>query len=63
VLTADDSPADEAAGFTFQIDWGDGTSQNIAPTQGNGAGTAVEHVYTETGTYTVTMTATDQAGC
>jgi Ca2+-binding RTX toxin-like protein len=62
VLTAADSPGDEAAGFTFQIDWGDGTTQTIDPTPGNGAGTAVDHVYTEIGTYTVTMTATDQSG-
>jgi hypothetical protein len=62
VLTADDSPGDEAAGFTFNVNWGDGTSQTIDPTPGNGSGTAVDHVYTEIGTYTVTMTATDQGG-
>ena len=62
VLTADDAPGDEEAGFTFQIDWGDGTTQMIDPTPGNGAGTTVDHIYTEIGAYTVTMTATDQAG-
>jgi hypothetical protein len=62
LLTAVDSRADEAAGFTFQINWGDGTTQTIDPTPGNGAGTAVDHVYTEIGTYTVTVTATDQGG-
>ena len=62
VLTASDSPADEAAGFSFNIDWGDGTVQTIDPTSGNGDGTAVDHAYKGIGTYTVTMTATDQAG-
>jgi Ca2+-binding RTX toxin-like protein len=62
VLTADDSCGDEAAGFKFNVNWGDGTSQTIDPTPGNGSGTAVDHVYTEIGPYTVTMTATDQDG-
>ena len=62
VVSAEDAPGDEQAGFTFQIDWGDGMTQTIDPTPGNGAGTTVDHIYTEVGTYTVMMTATDQAG-
>jgi hypothetical protein len=62
VLTASDSPADEAAGFTFQIDWGDGFTQTIDPTPENGGGTTVDHAYTDLGTYIVTMTARDQGG-
>jgi hypothetical protein len=54
------SPTDQAAGFTYAITWGDGTPvQAIPATAGNGAGVAVDHIYTAPGAYTVTVTATD----
>jgi hypothetical protein len=57
------SPTDQAAGFTYAITWGDGTPvQTIAATAGNGAGVAVDHIYTAPGSYTVTVTATDDDG-
>src|SRR5262249_46940052 len=58
-LTASDpSSVDQAAGFTFSITWGDGASQTVT----GPSGTAVSHVYTATGTYTVKVTATDKDG-
>jgi autotransporter-associated beta strand protein len=67
-LTAGDpSPADMAAGFTYVINWGDGTQANpdvqtIAATANNGNGLAVNHTFTAAGTYTISVTATDQDG-
>jgi streptogramin lyase len=64
----DPSPIDQAAGFTYTVNWGDGTpTQSITATPGNGAGVAVEHVYTTaplTGSVvrTLTLTATDKDG-
>jgi hypothetical protein len=53
----DPSPVDQAAGFTYQINWGDGTTQTV---QGPGSGVQVDHVFTAAGPYTVTATATDK---
>ena len=63
-VSADDpSSADEAAGFSFVIDWGDGTDpQTIPATPNNGAGVALGHIFTTVGTYTVQVTATDKDG-
>jgi hypothetical protein len=66
-LSANASAVDQPAGFTFAINWGDGISQapdiqTIPRTAGNGAGVAVDHVYTTPGTYTVSVTATDLDG-
>jgi hypothetical protein len=58
-LTANDpSSVDQAAGFTFAIAWGDGTTQTVS----GPSGTTVSHVYTASGTYTVQVTATDKDG-
>jgi Ca2+-binding RTX toxin-like protein len=57
------SAAEQAAGFTYTINWGDGSPvQTVARTPGNGAGVTVSHVFTDSGTYPVTVTATDQDG-
>jgi phospholipase C len=59
----DPSPADQAAGFTYTIRWGDGSAvQTITPSAGNGSGVAVDHVFTTPGSYTVQVTATDKDG-
>jgi subtilisin-like proprotein convertase family protein len=55
----DASPADQAAGFTYAIDWGDGTS--VQPVTG-GASVSVAHTYATAGTFTVSVTATDKDG-
>ena len=60
---SDVSPADSAAGFTYIVDWGDGAAgRTIAATAGNGDGVAVDHVFTEAGTYTLQVTAIDRDG-
>jgi hypothetical protein len=57
------SAVEQAAGFTYTINWGDGSPvETIARTAGNGAGVNDNHVFTDSGTYTVTVTATDQDG-
>jgi hypothetical protein len=58
----DPDPTDQAAGFVYHINWGDGTTQTIARTAGNGSGVALDHTYTAPGTYTVKVTATEDGG-
>jgi len=55
----DPSHIDQAAPFTYQITWGDGTTQTV---QGPGSGVSVGHVFTAPGPYTVSTTATDKDG-
>ncbi len=54
----DPSAVDQAAGFTFMINWGDGTTQEVTGL----SGMTVDHIYTASGDYTVTLTATDKDG-
>jgi Ca2+-binding RTX toxin-like protein len=57
------SPVDSAAGFTYSIDWGDGSAvQVVGPSAGNGSGVAVDHTFTGIGSYTVSVTAADKDG-
>jgi cyclophilin family peptidyl-prolyl cis-trans isomerase/PKD repeat protein len=57
-LAATDSSADVAAGFTYRIDWKDGSAvQVIAP----GTNSA-SHSYATAGNYDVSVTATDKDG-
>src|SRR5262249_39841736 len=63
LTSTDFSPVDQAAGVTFTINWGDGTAaQTITPSANNGAGSPASHVYAATGTYIVSVTATDKDG-
>jgi hypothetical protein len=58
---SDPSSVDQAAGFSYVINWGDGSPvQTIARTAGNDTGVQVTHVYTRSGPYTVQLTATDK---
>jgi hypothetical protein len=58
-LTATDpSPEDQAAGFSFSVDWGDGTVDNLVGL----SGTTASHIYTSEGLYAVSVVATDQNG-
>lgn len=60
---ATDEPADEASGFSYTIDWGDGSPQTtISAAPNNGGGVALQHVYLTTGSYTITATASNDDG-
>jgi hypothetical protein len=60
---ADPSPVDQAAGFAYSIDWGDGSPvQQLAAAPGNDAGIAVSHHFPAPGSYKVQVTATDKDG-
>jgi hypothetical protein len=54
----DPVPANQAAGFTYAVNWGDGSSE----TDFGLSGIQVSHVYNAVGNYTITMTATDKDG-
>jgi hypothetical protein len=56
----DPSPTQQALGFVYSINWGDGQKQTFGP--GASSPDAVSHVYTKPGAYTISLTATDQAG-
>ena len=56
----DPAAADTAAGFTYAIDWGDGTPVQTVVGGAGGATVEVTHTYATDGTYTVTVTATDK---
>jgi uncharacterized delta-60 repeat protein len=61
--TGDLSAPRLAAGFTYTINWGDGTPvDTITRRPGNAAGVPLEHAYTRIGTYQVVVTATDAFG-
>ncbi|HXE51472.1 MAG TPA: choice-of-anchor tandem repeat GloVer-containing protein, partial [Tepidisphaeraceae bacterium] len=56
-------PATDAAGYQYQIDWGDGSGlQTIAAVPGNGDGINLGHVYTAPGSYNVSVTVLDSDG-
>lgn len=61
VSAVDPSSVDQAKGFTYQIDWNDGSaSETVSATDGNGSGVAVTHTFATTGTFQVAVTATDK---
>jgi hypothetical protein len=59
----DTAAAEEAAGFTYTINWGDGSApQNVPATAGNGTGVTLDHQYSTAGSFTVSVTATANDG-
>jgi hypothetical protein len=67
-LGATDSSAyARQVGFTYTVNWGDGTVgnpdiQTISSTPGNGSGLSVSHTFPTAGAFTVSLTATDVNG-
>src|SRR5262249_38314705 len=53
------SPADTAAGFTYRIDWGDGTRTTAGPSAST---LAVNHAYAAAGVFTARVQAVDKDG-
>lgn len=57
----DPSPIDQAAGFTFRTNWGEGDSAEVInATPGNGTSIPIQHAFRDRGTYTIQATATDK---
>jgi hypothetical protein len=62
VGASDSSAIDQAAGFSYSIDWGDGSPvQTISRSAGNSAASP-SHAYAAAGNYTIQVTATDKDG-
>lgn len=59
ISASDPSPVDRAAGFDYNINWGDGKTETASDFVGT---LSKVHAYAKTGTYTVTVTATDKDG-
>lgn len=58
-LTATDpNPADQTGSFQYAVTWSDGTTQTVT----GSASISLTHVFTNTGSYSVTALATDQDG-
>jgi subtilisin-like proprotein convertase family protein len=55
----DPAAADNAAGFTYRIDWGDGTP---VQTVTGGASVTASHTWATSGTFTISVTASDKDG-
>jgi parallel beta-helix repeat protein len=60
--TSDPSTQDSLVGFQYSIDWGDGRTDVIARTPGNGAGVVAGHAYAAAGLYSVSIVARDVDG-
>jgi uncharacterized delta-60 repeat protein len=58
---ADPSAGDQNAGFTYLVNWGDGSTDSIGP-GASGTGTQVNHTYDRIGVYVVTVRAVDRDG-
>jgi len=66
-VSAVDGPGgNQAAGFIYNVNWGDGTAQNpditsVPRSADNGSDVPLSHTYANPGVYTVSLTAIDQA--
>src|SRR5262249_54158966 len=58
-LSASDvSSADQAAGFSFSVDWGDGHTETVS----GPSGMTLDHIYADAVAYTIQVVATDKNG-
>lgn len=60
-FATDATTADQNAGFAYTVNWGDGASEIISATAGNGSGVLRSHNFVA-GTYVVSITAQDKDG-
>ncbi len=61
----DADPAGQVSDYTATVNWGDGTTSTVKVVKnplGKGFVLAADHSYTNAGTYTLTLTVTDQGG-
>src|SRR5262249_53368564 len=56
------APGTNAAGFAFNIKWGDGSDDDNSSAQANNGSCSFSHTFRQAGTYTVTVTAKDRNG-
>jgi subtilisin-like proprotein convertase family protein len=60
LTVTDPGSIDTSTGFTYSVNWGDGTIQSIPAAPGDGTGYAPTHIYTTGGNYSISITATDK---
>lgn len=60
VSANDSGPTDDAANFTYVIDWGDGS--DLTTIRSSGSGANVEHAFAKNASYTIQVTAADKDG-
>ncbi|HVX64411.1 MAG TPA: Ig-like domain-containing protein [Pirellulales bacterium] len=60
LAASDPSPVDQAAAFSYLVDWGDGSPQQTIG--GAASSTQASHIFTAGGTFTVRVWATDKDG-
>jgi Ca2+-binding RTX toxin-like protein len=59
----DASPVDKATGFTYLVNWGDGTPvETVQSDPSSGHGPSDDHIYTHSGNFTVQIVAIDKDG-
>jgi CSLREA domain-containing protein len=61
-FTAAGAAGDAAAGFTYQINWGDGGPVQTVPATAGNTTLTETHAYTAAGNFSVSVTVTDQYG-
>ncbi|MFL5328627.1 MAG: NPCBM/NEW2 domain-containing protein [Gemmataceae bacterium] len=60
ISASDASTIDAAAGFTYFVSWGDGSSDTVTASPGNAAGVPLSHTYANSGIFSVQVSARDK---
>jgi Ca2+-binding RTX toxin-like protein len=58
----DPDAIDEQAGFSYHVNWDDGTAEDVSASAFHASAGSLDHIFTASGAYTVRVTATDAAG-